>query len=81
VIADDFEIAQHRSCPARLVVVAAAVVFVFVEVVDLAERIAQRVALGLVEAVEIGALPRLAIAIGIASGCGRVRQAGRSIQQ
>jgi len=50
----------------RLVVVAAPVVFVFIEVIDLPERIAQRIYLRLAETVEIGALPRLAFTICIA---------------
>ena len=63
----------------RLVVVAAAVIFIFVEIVDLAERVAQRVELGLGEAVEIGALPRFAIAIGIASSVASATANSRSI--
>src|SRR5271170_5936879 len=50
----------------RLIVVAPAIILEFVEVVDRAERIAQRVLFGLAEAIEIGALTRLAFAIGIA---------------
>ena len=50
----------------RLVVVAAAIVGALVEIVDLPERVAQRVDFGLAEAIEIGALPRLALAIGVA---------------
>jgi hypothetical protein len=49
----------------RLVVVAVPIVGVIVEVVDPAEGVAQPVDFGLAEAIEVGALARLALAIGV----------------
>ncbi len=49
----------------RLVVVVAPVLLALVEIVDLAERVAQPVDLGLAQAIEILALARLALAVGV----------------
>jgi hypothetical protein len=51
----------------RLVVVAAAIVGKLVEVINPAKRVAQRVEFGLAQAIEVGTLARLAVAVGVTS--------------